>query len=397
MNEVAQPNPSAPHASLAEVPSRLLSLDVLRGLTIGFMILVNDPGGPGAFHPLQHADWNGFTPTDLVFPTFLFLVGISTVLSLGSRLDRGVARSDLFGRVARRSLLIFVVGLVVNTFPFLHLDRIRYFGVLPRIAVCYFVVASLLLISRGWKDKAALLVLALVGYWLLMRFVSVPGYGVPTHDIPLLDKNGNLDSWLDRAVFAPQHLYRQTRDPEGILSTLPALGTTLIGLLTGLWLRSQNVLAHKIQAIAGAGVLGVVLGLLWNVSFPINKKLWTSSYVLFAGGLSLLLLALAMLLVDVPSARESPHDRARRSAWFTPFLVFGTNAIGAYVFSELLAAALYSFYVKPGMTVQGFFWLPLHHAVSNPACASLIFASSYVLVCWPVIYVLYRRRIFLKL
>lgn len=397
MDEVALFPASAAPVTLAEAPSRLLSLDVLRGLTIGFMILVNDPGGPGAFPALQHADWNGFTPTDLVFPTFLFLVGISTVLSLGSRLDRGVARRVLFGRVVRRALLIFLVGLVVNTFPFLHLDRIRYFGVLPRIAVCYFVVASLLLVSRGWRDKAVLLVLALVGYWMLVRFVPVPGYGVPTHDVPLLDKDGNLASWLDRMVFSSKHLYERTRDPEGILSTLPAIGTALIGLLTGLWLRSQHTLQRKILGIAGVGVGGVLLGLAWDLTFPINKKMWTSSYVLFAGGLSLLLLALAMVLVDVPSAAESQQERSRRSAWFTPFLVFGTNAIGAYVLSELMAAALYSFDVAPKVTLQGFLWAHLHGAVPNAEYASLLFALSYVLVCWLVVYVLYRKKIFLKL
>ena len=267
-------------------PSRLLSLDVLRGVTIAFMILVNNPGSEDAYTPLKHAFWNGFTPTDLVFPTFLFIVGITTVFSLGSRMDRGDERSVLVRSVLRRALLIYIVGVVASSFPFTNLRYIRYVGVLPRIALCYLAVGLLLLVSRGWKDKGSPADGCAVGYWALLRFVPVPGYGVPTHDVPLLDRDGNLAAWVDRAMFAPQHLYERTRDPEGLLSTIPAIGTALMGVLAGMWLRTQHELKEKISGIAGAGAVSVALGLLWNITLPINKKMWTSSYVLLPAALA---------------------------------------------------------------------------------------------------------------
>ena len=206
--------------------TRMMSIDVLRGLTIGFMILVNNNGdGANAYWPLKHAVWNGFTPTDLVFPTFLFLVGISTVFSTASRVAQGASRLSLFLHIIRRTVILYLLGLVVNSFPFFHLATMRFYGVLPRIAICYFFVATLYLFSTGWRDKVALLVAALVGYWLLMRFVPVPGFGLPVRDIPLLDPDRNLTAWLDRQIFSAPHLYEHTRDPEGLLSTIPALGT----------------------------------------------------------------------------------------------------------------------------------------------------------------------------
>src|SRR5271156_332876 len=314
-------------------PARLLSLDFLRGLTIAFMILVNNNGDEvRAYWPLKHAAWNGFTPTDLVFPTFLFLVGISTVFSSASRIAQGATRQSLFLHVVRRSVILFLLGLVVNSFPFFNLHTMRFYGVLPRIAICYLIVASLYLLNPGWRGKAALAVAALAGYWILMRFVPVPGYGVPGRDIPLLDHDANLTAWLDRQIFSASHLYERTRDPEGLLSTIPALATALLGLLTGIWLRTQRKLAQKVSGIAIAGLTGILLGGLWNFTFPINKNLWTSSYVLFAGGLSLLLLALCLAIVDLPEKKTGKQDRSRL---LTPFFIFGTNAIAAYVFSEL--------------------------------------------------------------
>jgi predicted acyltransferase len=376
-------------------PGRLMSLDLLRGLTIGFMILVNNNGSEAAaYWPLKHASWNGFTPTDLVFPTFLFLVGISTVFSTASRLAQGATKQSLFLHTVRRTIILFLLGLLVNSFPFFNLHTLRVYGVLPRIAVCYFIVATLYLVSSGWKNKVALVVAALAGYWILMRFVPVPGYGVPTHDVPLLDRDGNLTAWLDRQIFSASHLYEKTRDPEGLISTLPALGTALIGMLTGLWLRTGRTLAEKARGIAVAGLSGVVLGALWNVWFPINKKLWTSSYVLFAAGLSLLLLALSIWIVDVRGAAEK---NGRRSWWSTALLVFGTNAIAAYVFSELLAGGVSSIRVAPGVNLPQWMYRSIHAVVPDAAFASLLYAIGFVIVCWLVVYALYRRRIFIKI
>jgi predicted acyltransferase len=393
MSTTSQPSPIAAPSEEVARPGRLLSLDVLRGLTIAFMILVNDNGNEAAaYWPLKHAAWNGFTPTDLVFPTFLFLVGISTVFSNESRLAQGVTRQSLFVHVVRRSIILYLLGLIVNSFPYFHLHTMRFYGVLPRIAICYFVVASLYLISPGWHSKAMLAVAALVGYWILMRFVPVPGYGIPGRDVPLLDHDANLAAWLDRQIFSASHLYERTRDPEGLLSTIPALATSIIGLLTGIWLRTQRTVVSKMSVIAIAGLSGVLLGGFWNLSLPINKKLWTSSYVLFAGGLSLLLLTLCILTVDRP--KKNLGRTPRRT---TPFFVFGTNAIAAYVFSELLASTLSSIHPRPSLNLQQILYRSIEGVVPNQALASLLYSIAFVVVCWLFISVLYRRNIFLKI
>ena len=386
-------------SSITRPPStRLLSLDILRGLTIGFMILVNNNGDErAAYWPLKHAAWNGFTPTDLVFPTFLFLVGISTVLSLESRIAHGVARQSLFLHIVRRTVILYLLGLLVNSFPLFNLHTMRFYGVLPRIAICYFIIGSLYLLSPGWRSKAAVAIAALAGYWILMRFVAVPGYGVPTRDVPLLDRDGNLTAWLDRQIFSASHLYERTRDPEGLLSTIPALGTALLGMLTGLWLRTSRTVRQKTGAIALAGLTSVLLGVLWNASFPINKKLWTSSYVLFAGGLSLLLLAVCMALVDLPAAGESIKSEQRRTWIFTPLLVFGKNAITAYVFSELLAGAISVTQVSPRVNVQQAIYRFILGTVTGASLASFIYSLAFVAVCWIPVSLLHRRGHFIKI
>jgi predicted acyltransferase len=380
-------------------PARMLSLDLLRGLTIGFMILVNNNGdGLRAYWPLKHSVWNGFTPTDLVFPTFLFLVGISTVLSTASRVAKGASRKSLFFHVLRRAIILYLLGIVVNSFPFFNLHTMRFYGVLPRIAICYFVVATLYLINSGWRSKVVLAIVALVGYWALMRFVPVPGFGTPTHEVRLLDPDANLTAWLDRLIFSAPHLYEKTRDPEGLLSTLPALATTLMGLLTGYWLRTSHTLVYKVRGIAFAGLSCLLLGWLWNLSFPINKKLWTSSFVLFAGGLSLLLLALFIWIADMRATSQDKPTRIGNSWYSSLLLVFGTNAITAYVLSELLASAFSSIHFSSGFNVEQWLYRSILAAVPDPALASLLYSLAFVAVCWLVVYMmLYRRRIFIKI
>jgi predicted acyltransferase len=392
------------HASIDTVatvtrPNRLLSIDLLRGLTMGFMIIVNDNGsGSGAYWVLKHTHWNGCTPTDLVFPTFLFLVGITTVFSTAGRIQRGDSKASLILHVLRRSVILFLLGLLVNNFPLFHLATFRFYGVLPRIALCYLIVATFYILSPGWRSKAAALVVCLAGYWVLMRYVPVPGYGIPGKEIPLLDPDINLVAWVDRHLFSAGHLYERVRDPEGLLSTIPALGTTLIGLLTGLWLRTGRTLVAKTRGMVAAGVSGIVLGGLWNFSFPINKKLWTSSYVLFAGGFSLLLLALFLWLADVRRARRG-YVRGRTASLADNFLlVLGTNAIVAYVLSEVLGSALGFIRVTPDAELPQWFYLEIASVVPNVAFASLLYSLSYLAVCWVVVYVLlYRRQIFVKI
>jgi predicted acyltransferase len=380
--------------ALPQASNRLLSVDLLRGLTIAFMILVNNNGDFGAaYWPLLHSAWNGCTPTDIVFPTFLFIIGITTVISTSSRLSRGVPKRQLFLQIVRRTVILFLLGILVNSFPFFNLHTMRFFGILPRISVCYFVVATLYLFSQGWRDKLALVIAILVGYWILLRFVPVPGYGVPTHGVPFMDPLHNLAFWVDRSVFSASHLSNGTYDITGLGSTLPSIATTLLGVLTAQWLRTAHTFIKKVRNIALAGIAAILLGRLWNITFPINKQLWTSSFVLFAGGISMLLLALFMWLVDRrPSSR---HSRVR-SLSDTALLVFGTNAIAAYVFAELLEDAISSIPSHPGTNLQETLYQSILHIVPNAAFASLLYSLAFVAVCWIFTYALYRRRIFIK-
>lgn len=365
---------------------RLLSVDVLRGLTIAFMILVNDPGNGRVSYPaLEHADWNGFTPTDLVFPTFLFLVGVSLVLSYARREASGASRSEFLRHALRRTVLLFFIGVVLNGFPLFPWRTLRIYGVLQRIAICFGVGSALLAWTRPGRSRvaifAAVLVTVLLAYWLLMRFVPIPG-----HPFVLLDKDWNPVAWLDRRLL-PGRLYEGTRDPEGLLSTIPALGTPTLGLLTGLWLRARRAPLYIFYGLLAAGFVALLLGGIWNATFPINKKLWTSSYVLWAGGWSLLLLALFYWLCEV---------RGRRGRSWMPLLVFGKNAITSYVLAELLAGLCYFVQVH-GQSLAHFVYTRWFAGVGSPAFGSALYSVFFVFVCWLPMAVLYRRGVFLKL
>ena len=369
---------------------RMVSLDVARGITIAFMILVNN-GGSGlySYHQLQHSAWNGWTLTDLVFPSFLFMAGISIVFSTESRTARGESKATLRLHVLRRSVILFLLGLLVNSFPLFHLGTLRIYGVLQRIAICFFFASLLYL----WKSKAwvaaTTAVVALLSYWILMRWVPIPGIGVPTHSVPLLDPNQNWVAYLDRKLLTG-HLYEGVRDPEGLLSDIPAMGTILFGVLTGIWLRRAKALSTKALGLLGAAVAGLVLGEIWNVWFPINKKLWTSSYVLFAAGCTLVLLAVCFYAVEIKQWTRG---------WTFPWLVFGSNAITAYVFSELLAGAIDTVHVNDGghvTSLQHYIYQHWFFSLVNPSFGSLLYSISYVLVCFIPVLVLYRKKIFIK-
>jgi predicted acyltransferase len=369
--------------------ARMISLDVLRGITIAFMILVNNNGGH-AYWPFEHSAWNGWTPTDLVFPTFLFLVGVTIVFSMESRFARQASAATAVAKILRRFVLLFLLGLFVNGFPSFPWAHLRIYGVLQRIAICYLMASLLYLGIRGSGRRvytiAAILIGCLVGYWILMRWVPVPGYGVPGRDIPLLDPDRNLVAWLDRHVF-PGRLYERVRDPEGLLSDLPALGTTLFGMLTALWLRTGRSLQQKCVGLLGSGVVCILLGELWNPWFPINKKLWTSSYVLFSAGCSLLGWAVVMYVTEI---------RGWRRGWTGFWLVFGMNAITAYVLSEVLGALVGVIHTGPRQSLQIWCYNHIHAVIHPPGMASLVYSVLFVLVCWVPMLVLYRRKIFLK-
>ncbi|HXW54670.1 MAG TPA: heparan-alpha-glucosaminide N-acetyltransferase domain-containing protein [Candidatus Cybelea sp.] len=380
--------------SVAAPAERLQSLDIFRGLTIAGMILVNNNGdSSAAYWPLEHSAWNGWTPTDLVFPFFLFIVGVSMVYSFRARLSRGESRHAILLHALRRAIILFAIGvLVINSFPGgYNLSHIRIYGVLQRIAICYLVAAVFVLWSSVRVEIVAVAA-CLIGYWILMRHVWVPGFGIPGRDIPLLDPDRNLVAWLDRKLLMG-HLYEGTRDPEGLLSTIPAVGTALLGVLTGEWLRSNRSTRSKAWGMVIFGLIGLAAGKFWNIWFPINKKLWTSSFVLFTAGFALVLLALCYWLCDV---------RKSRGRWGLPALVFGMNAIAAYVLSEVLASTLGSVHFRSSGADNSLRAIIYRHVFTSPgaapsANASLAYSISFVLVCWLVMWWFYRRKIFLKI
>jgi len=381
-------------ASLSQVGAeteRLGSLDAFRGATIAAMILVNNAGDwDKTYAPLLHAEWNGWTPTDLVFPFFLFAVGVAIPYAFAGRLARsGGDRSPLHRQIVRRTAILFALGLFLSWFPFYSVDwpTARIPGVLQRIAAVYFV-AGLAWLHLGARARTALMIALLAAYWLAMMLVPVPGHGAGD-----LSPNGNLAAWIDHLVLG-RHTWKKAPgpgDPEGILSTLPAIATALIGLFAGDWLRSPRTRQQKLRGLLLWGGAATVAGLALARWFPINKNLWTSTYVVFTGGMALLLLAAAYFLVDVKG----------RAAWVRPFTHFGTNAIVAFFGSTLMAkiALLIRWPAAEGGTVSLQQWLYRHLFASwlPDYVSSLAWALLFTAFWWGVSALLYRRRIFLKI
>lgn len=423
--------------------NRVLSVDVLRGLTIALMILVNDPGDwSHTYSQLDHAPWNGFTLTDFVFPNFLFLVGASIVFSIQSRIARGESKRTLALHMFRRALTLFAIKMFLSAFPHFHLTHLRLYGVLTRIALCYLAAGLLCLAVWSTRHRTRTLVTItaalLVGYWILMRFIPVPGLGlaslhdaIPTHAIPLLDPDRNLAAWLDRGVNAftqrwlhTGSLYNNTRDPEGLLSTLPAIATTIIGCITALWLRrpippipSLSLVApppafipqETFQQQTMSGLVFAALGCqsvgqLWNYTFPINKNLWTSSYVLFAAAISLFLLTLGYRFIDIRRLNDQPAGK-----WLLrPWLIFGSNAITAFVVSNFLVELMLWIKVPAGSLINPtdtsqrisiWLWTYRHlfARYNSTEISSLAFAVAFTALCFIPNWLLWRRKIFLKI
>lgn len=366
-----------------------MSLDVFRGLTIFLMIVVNS-SGPESFAQLQHSAWNGWTFTDLIFPFFLFITGISLTFSFASRLERAESRAHLLLHILRRSAIIFAIGLLINGFPYYDLSTWRVAGILQRIALCY-LAASLLYLWAGVRTRWAVIAMLLAGYWFLLRFVPVPGFGVPNVDIPLLDPDRNMVAWLDRKLMWGR-LYETVRDPEGILSTFPAIANTLFGVAVGEWIRSLRGDAGRLlRRLVVVGLACFLAGELWGLVFPINKKLWTSSYVLITAGLAMFAFAACYWLLDV---------KKLRGRWPIIPIVFGTNCIFAYALSEFAAisAAVFKFtYDGKLVSSEEVLSSVIFDYISPPQLSSLACALFYAAVCWFVTWVLYRRKIFLKI
>ncbi len=372
---------------------RLLALDVFRGATVAGMLLVNNPGSWAAIYPpLAHATWHGWTPTDLIFPFFLFIVGVTTHLSVEARRARGDDEGAILRQLLTRGALIILFGWLLAAFPFWPLTRItelRIPGVLPRIGLAY--MGAALLTRRGSLRRQLLTLVALLyGYWFAMTLLPVPGEG--GFGVNLLDDpTRSLAAWLDRRLLEG-HLWKASRtwDPEGVLSTVPAIGTVMLGVFAGRWLGSGRSLAERLNGLFAAGAIAMMLGLMWNWSFPINKALWTSSYVLFAAGVASVSLATIMWITEVQ----------RLTRWTGFFVTYGLNPMVAFLGSGLMAKLIYSLWKievegQP-VAVQGVIYRGLFASWMAPRTASLAFAVCVVLVWYAVLRLLQRRGIVFK-
>ncbi|MFT5765167.1 MAG: putative acyltransferase [Saprospiraceae bacterium] len=394
--------------------TRLLSLDIFRGLTIAFMILVNNPGDwANVYSPLLHADWHGCTPTDWVFPFFLFIVGVSIALAIAKRKSRGDDKSAIIKKILWRTLIIFAIGVFLNGFPYYEFP-LRIAGVLPRIAIVYGITA-LIFLYADWKRVIWVTVACLVAYWLMMAFIPVPidevmqqaldtgkvmtAHGLfdlkPLHQISdnfvagNYQRGVNLEAYLDRHLL-PGRLYQKTWDPEGLLSMIPSVGTCLLGVLTGLWIRRDMDVYKKLTGILGMGAILVAAGFVWSLTFPINKNLWTSSYVLYVSGVSLLFLGVIYWLVDVLGYKKGTK----------PFIVFGMNALIIYALSGLIARlfGIIKWTTATGETIslKGWLYNTFFTSFLSDINASFGWALFNVLLLLGIGWILYWRKIFIK-
>jgi predicted acyltransferase len=375
---------------------RLLSLDIFRGITVAGMVLVNNPGTWTAIYsPLEHAEWHGWTPTDFIFPFFIFIVGVSVTFALGKKVENGSADVGIYWKICKRALIIFGLGLFLNAFPFwdfangtlIDFSTLRISGVLQRIAVCY-LVASLIFVKTDWRAQAVIAAVLLFVYWALMTLISVPGCEVTTFN----DKACNLAAYVDRLALTENHIWRggKVYDPEGILSTIPAISTALAGVLCGHWLCAAKSNLEKCCGIFFAGVSLVAVGWIWHGWFPINKSLWTSSYVVFTAGLALCFLGFCYWLADIKGYR----------AWAKPFVIFGVNALALFFFSGILGRILNLVKLttadgKP-IALQRWIFETFFLPFAAPINASLVYAICYVLLWLFLMWLLYRKRIFIK-
>jgi predicted acyltransferase len=359
---------------------RLVSLDAFRGFTIAAMIMVNYPGSwSHVYAPLLHVDWHGITPTDLIFPFFIFIVGVSIALAYSKRLKAGVPKSPMYRKIIIRSIKIFVVGILLWLFPKFDLENIRFAGVLQRIAIVFLFTAFLFLNSK-WKTQAIIAAVLLVGYWLAMVLIPTPGYGQP-----MLEPGINLAAWIDNKLL-PGYMWQKTWDPEGLFSTLPAIASGITGLLAGHIILSKLSAERKIIYLFSFGFFAFAAGYMWDYIFPLNKNIWTSSFVLVTSGLAAMVLAISMFFVDIRG-----HNR-----YIKPGIVFGSNAIAVYVLADVWGQFFYNIkYFGSSLNVH--FMRMFETMGWSLKLGSLLFAVLFICFNYIPAWILYRKRIFIKL
>ncbi len=362
---------------------RLIALDIFRGLTITTMIIVNDPGiEEHAYAPLLHAKWNGITPTDYVFPSFIFMVGMSVALSYSRQLAKGLPRRDMLRKIFRRAIILFALGVFLSILPYFDFANYRIPGVLQRISLVYAACALLFLYS-GWKFQVRLAVFILLAYYLLMTLVPVPGYGYA-----ILEPGKNLAAWLD-AIVIPGRMWQGTWDPEGILSSFPAIVTGICGMLAGHLMLSKQSAEQKVIRLFFAGFISFALANVWNWWFPINKNLWTSSFVLYTAGLDAMILASLYYLADMLGYRRG---------WKFA-MIYGSNAIAAYLVAEVFSDLLVVRWGgrDHGQSINEWVIEKLLRTGISPELLSFIWALAFCALCFIPVYMLYRKKIFLKI
>lgn len=347
---------------------------------MALMVLVNDAGGNRSYGPLEHSKWNGWTLTDTVFPSFLWIVGVAITLSLGKRLASGTPKRVLFTQILRRSAILYAFGLIVYLFPEFHFGTMRVLGVLQRIAICY-LVASAIYLNTRWRGQLIWLGSLFAVYWVAMTLIPVPGYGPGN-----LSVEGNLAHYVDHLVLG-RHNYASTRtwDPEGIISTLPAIGTTLLGIMAGHLLRLKKELTERLVWMFVVGNALIAAGLICNIWLPINKKLWTDSFALFMAGLDFVVFAVFIWFIDALKFRRG----------IQPLVIFGMNAITVYMASELLASALDALQVG-ALSLHDWIYQTIFAPFASPMNASLLYAIGYVLLMYLLAYGLHKRGWFLR-
>ena len=356
---------------------RLISLDAFRGAIIALMVLVNDPGdGRHVYGPLNHAEWNGWTITDVVFPSFLWILGVAMTFSMAKRLAAGNSRAQIFTQALRRTAILFALGLSLYALPKFDLSTLRVLGVLQRIAICYAIAAAIYL-TTGVRGQILWIVSLLTAYWLIMKLAPVPEYGAG-----YLDVDRNFAHHVDRLILG-RHNYAHTKtwDPEGLVSTLPAIATALFGILAGSLLRARRALAERTTWMFLAGNLLIAAGLICDIWLPINKKIWTSSFALFMAGLDFVMLAIAVWWVDGLGHRQAVK----------PLVILGMNAIAVYMTSEILDGMLHTIQVSPGVSAHVWIYDRLFAPLASPMNASLMYAVTYTLLMYLIAYGMYRR------